>query len=271
MPTSGGYFPDMAAEPTDEAEIARRERQRQREDKRRALKAAWGIDTRESGASTARLMLITAEPFEDYGASPGEGGHLDREFPLSRERCVFIAVTDDMYSPDHPSVPLPGGRPARSPGVRHAGTTPPIFEDVTSPNGESGPPSSYRGGQANPGGVKRTKSLMQKIKTMVRTRSGSVEEGQHAPMPLVHPGRHGYGYPRVGAGAVFAGGQRSQSMSAGLGYARPVAPSSPGWGEREVVQEDDEDEREERFDDAPDDLVVGEKPRSRSAYDAGRR
>lgn len=60
-------------------------------------------------------------------------------------------------------------------------------------------------------------------------------------------------------------------MSAGLGYARPVAPSSPGWGEREVVQEDDEDEREERFDDAPDDLVVGEKPRSRSAYDAGRR
>ena len=47
MPTSGGYFPDMAAEPTDEAEIARRERQRQREEKRRALKAAWGIDNRE--------------------------------------------------------------------------------------------------------------------------------------------------------------------------------------------------------------------------------
>lgn len=53
MPTSGGYFPDMTAEPTDEAEIARRERQRQREEKRRALKAAWGIDNREHHSTLA--------------------------------------------------------------------------------------------------------------------------------------------------------------------------------------------------------------------------
>lgn len=46
MPTSGGYFPNMD-EPADEAELARRDRQRQREDKRRALKAAWGIDNRK--------------------------------------------------------------------------------------------------------------------------------------------------------------------------------------------------------------------------------
>jgi len=159
--------------------------------------------------------------------------------------------------------------------VRHAGTTPPIFEDVPSPNGEPGAPSSYRGGQAHAGGVKRTKSLMQKIKTMVRTRSGSIEESQHAPMPLVLPGRyHGTGYARTNAaagGGTFAGGQRSQSMSAGLGYARPVAPSSPGWGEREVVQEDDE-EGEERFEDAREDFAAAaERPRAQSVYATGRR
>lgn len=47
MPSAGGYFPDPG-EPMDEAALARRERQKQREEKRRALKAAWGIDTRES-------------------------------------------------------------------------------------------------------------------------------------------------------------------------------------------------------------------------------
>ena len=46
MPTSGGYFPEMK-EASDEAEVARRDRQRQREEKRRALKAAWGTDNRE--------------------------------------------------------------------------------------------------------------------------------------------------------------------------------------------------------------------------------
>ena len=45
MPASGGYFPDMDAM-EDEAAMARKERQRERESKRRALKAAWGIDTR---------------------------------------------------------------------------------------------------------------------------------------------------------------------------------------------------------------------------------
>jgi len=46
MPASGGYFPDVNQLP-DEAANARKERQKQREEKRKALKAAWGTDTRE--------------------------------------------------------------------------------------------------------------------------------------------------------------------------------------------------------------------------------
>lgn len=47
MPSSGGYFP-QAVDEDDEHERARKEREREREAKRRALKAAWGIDERES-------------------------------------------------------------------------------------------------------------------------------------------------------------------------------------------------------------------------------
>jgi hypothetical protein len=46
MPASGGYFPDVD-QLDDEVAMMRKERQRQREEKRRALKAAWGTDTRE--------------------------------------------------------------------------------------------------------------------------------------------------------------------------------------------------------------------------------
>lgn len=45
MPASGGYFPDPDAQ-VDEAAMQRKERQKEREAKRRALKAAWGIDDR---------------------------------------------------------------------------------------------------------------------------------------------------------------------------------------------------------------------------------
>lgn len=50
VPTEGAYFPDMN-EPTDEAEILRQERLREKEQKRLALKAAWGVDTRKSRAA----------------------------------------------------------------------------------------------------------------------------------------------------------------------------------------------------------------------------
>lgn len=45
MPDSGGYFPNPDQQ-LDEAAMARKERQNQREAKRRALKAAWGTDNR---------------------------------------------------------------------------------------------------------------------------------------------------------------------------------------------------------------------------------
>jgi hypothetical protein len=47
MPASGGYFPDVD-QLEDDVALMRKERQRQREEKRRALKAAWGTDTRVS-------------------------------------------------------------------------------------------------------------------------------------------------------------------------------------------------------------------------------
>nr|XP_019042366.1 hypothetical protein I302_08969 [Kwoniella bestiolae CBS 10118]OCF21296.1 hypothetical protein I302_08969 [Kwoniella bestiolae CBS 10118] len=117
MPAGGGYFPNITDEPHDEAAMARLERQREREAKRQALKAAWGIDT--------------PEPFEDFGGSPNDG------------------------------------TPARSPGIRFGmgATSPPIREEGISPIGEY-PPNNGRTTAAGPGGVKRTKSLMQKIKTM---------------------------------------------------------------------------------------------------------
>jgi hypothetical protein len=70
MPSSGGYFP-QAVDDDDEHERARKERERERESKRRALKAAWGIDERECRALSFSVLTLLAEPFEDFGASPG--------------------------------------------------------------------------------------------------------------------------------------------------------------------------------------------------------
>jgi len=55
MPSSGGYFPEDAAEDLDDESASRR---RAREDKRRALKAAWGIDTRTCETRKAPLFLL---------------------------------------------------------------------------------------------------------------------------------------------------------------------------------------------------------------------
>ncbi|WVO20786.1 uncharacterized protein IAS62_002086 [Cryptococcus decagattii] len=142
MPSDGGYFPNIGEEdPQDEVTLARIERQKERESKRKALKAAWGIDT--------------PEPFEDYGGTPNDGP---------------IEITDDIYTPESISAPLPSGRTMRSPGFRFGidPRTPPIKEDSTSPTRESPPPLRAVVTSTNvpPGGIKRTKSLMQKIKTM---------------------------------------------------------------------------------------------------------
>lgn len=175
VPKDGGYFPNIGEEdPQDEATLARIERQRERESKRKALKAAWGIDT--------------PEPFEDYGGTPNDGP---------------IDVTDDDYFPESVSAPLPIGRSIRSPGFRLGSDprTPSIKEDSMSPTLESPPPfrAVVTATNVPPGGIKRTKSLMQKIKTMVRHKP----ESEHT----LSSGSNG----RLGIG-----GGRSMSMSTGL-------------------------------------------------------
>lgn len=92
---------------------------------------------------------------------------------------MLYVVTDDTYTPESISAPLPSGRTMRSPGFRLGidPRTPPIKEDSTSPTLESPPPlrAVVTATNVPPGGIKRTKSLMQKIKTMVRHKPESEE------------------------------------------------------------------------------------------------
>ncbi|ORY27199.1 hypothetical protein BCR39DRAFT_560142 [Naematelia encephala] len=211
MPASGGYFPDPD-EGTDDASTARRDRQKQRDDKRRALKAAWGTDI--------------PEPFEDFGGSP-LGDEMD--------------LTDDMYSPESQTAQLPG-RPMRSPGLRMGlgARTPSIKEESSSPTGDFPPQTTYSRGVAQPlpgGGVKRTKSLMQKFKTMVRTRSGSVESQPAVPSV--------YGRSADRSHSISAGGQRP-AISPGIGR-----PEGQAVVEEELMDEMDDDNQ---FADAREDV-----------------
>lgn len=119
--------------------------------------------------------------------------------------------------------------PARSPGLRLGGLgarSPAIAEESTSPLGES---------KALPltgaGGVKRTKSLMQKIKTMVRTRSGSVDLEQDG----------GY-FAGMQSGEGGRGGRYSSGEG---GQARPVL--TPTWTRQEILEEAMESPIEEDY------------------------
>ncbi len=151
-----------------------------------------------------------------------------------------------MTSPESNTAPLPAGRPMRSPGLRLGlgPRTPPIKDEGSiSPISESVPTTARSGNVgAYPGGVKRTKSLMQKIRTMVRQRSGSVESAQ---VPKVRPG--------------LSEGQRSQSMTGSL--ARPNL--SPGWAEGEYVVEEEQlvdEEHDDQFADASEDVFGAARP-----------
>ncbi|RSH80338.1 uncharacterized protein EHS24_008914 [Apiotrichum porosum] len=195
VPTSGGgYFGGEA--PQEDEETAWR--RRQREEKQRALKAAWGIDT--------------PEPFEDFGFSP-------------REDTVDLADSNDypVGSVNNNNSNNNNNRAARSPGLRlgslGAPRSPPLPEDTAvSPTGDQpigGFGSGGVGGRPG-GGVKRTKSLMQKIKSMVRQKS---DEN----VPPVPP----------------ALGPRSQSMSAASDTLGRHPPVSPGWRNAPVLEEEE--------------------------------
>lgn len=149
-------------------------------------------------------------------------------------------------------------KPLRSPGLRLGGgggpRTPPIMEDqAASPGGyATGLGTSFENRQGLAGGVggggatgvKRNKSLMQKIKTMVRTRSGSIENVSGAAVPPVPPVPPVPALPPQSSGPESASsssasgtgrgalrtGHRSYSVSSGMtsgaaaGQRRPSAP-----------------------------------------------
>ncbi len=122
----------------------------------------------------------------------------------------------------------------RSPGLRLGlgpRTSPIKDEGTTSPISESMPPISRSAhAQPYPGGVKRTKSLMQKFESVQ--------------VAKVRPGLNA--------------GQRSQSMTGGL--ASPAV--SPGWAEGEYVVEEEEltEEPDDQFADAHEDVFGSARP-----------
>jgi hypothetical protein len=148
---------------------------------------------------------------------------------------IKSVVTEDSYNTEVVNAPV------RSPGLRLGGIGQrgsPIKEMSTSPISESGnypsfPPVARSGSNSQvpqQGGVKRTKSLMQKFKTMVRTRSGSVESGYTNQTPVVRAGV----------------GQRQPSYGAGQGY-----------GGEDVLQEEIDDRvggGEDQYEDAREDV-----------------
>ena len=246
MPASGGYFPDPN-EPIDEAAMQRKERQRERDAKRRALKAAWGTDNREYLVHCNISLTTAAEPFEDFGGSPGDGGSVDRvSVNTSPQSNSYLAsVSEEVVPPEANNAALVSARPMRSPGLRLGvgPRTPPIRDEgANSPPSEISQNSRSSNIPANTGGVQRTKSLMKKIRIMVRQRSGSVESGQ---LPKVRPS--------------LGVGQRSQSMTVGL--TRPA--TSPGWAENEYVVEEEhlaDELPDDQFENAPEDVFGSAMP-----------
>lgn len=146
--------------------------------------------------------MTPAEPFEDFGSSP-------RDETIDCAYYIYPALTAVDEHMDY-------NRGMRSPGLRLGGLG-------KSPAGP-GPDDTILAPADSPlarpgGGVKRTKSLMQKIKSMVR------QKPEENPMPESH-------------------GRRTMSMSEpNSGRARPGMPS-PGltspWGNAPVLEEERE-------------------------------
>ena len=192
-------------------------------------------------------LTSAAEPFEDFGGPATDDANADRvSVNTSPQSNSHLASVSEEIASSEANNALPSSRPMRSPNLRLGvgPRTPPIIGEGTySPTSENIPQNSRSGNvPANPGGVQRTKSLMKKIRIMVRQRSGSVESGQ---LPKVRP--------NLGVG------QRSQSMTVGL--TRPA--TSPGGAENEHVVDEEhlaDEFPNEQFENAPEDVFGSAMP-----------
>lgn len=161
--------------------------------------------------------------------SPGEES-FDSGFFSDAATMMLIKAVPAESPPDV-------DKPMRSPGLftSFGARNSPVKEDPNAINEDAPigrPMSAYRTTSNQGGtGVKRTKSLMQKIKTMVRQRAGSLESSD--PLPVIRPS--------------YGAGQRSQSVNHGLGSmggslnSRPmISPNAPPGAlleEEELVDE----------------------------------
>jgi len=140
MPNSGGYFAADVRGGANEELTERRQREKERELKRKAMQAAWGVDA--------------PEPYEEFGYS------------------TTTPTQEDTVELGDEALPLPAPsstRPLRSPGLRMARHSSYVAENDALPSSQDYFGTSPDGGEARSpggGGVKRTKSLMQKIKAM---------------------------------------------------------------------------------------------------------
>lgn len=167
VPTSGGFAPNSAGIPSaganglsPELDEERRMRERDKEQKRRALQAAWGTDE--------------PEPFEDFGGYAAR----DQDVELNEADLYgSTQATSPMKPANHRSpssrtggLTLAGlGRTVSRPQEPRTPTSPGTQEYFNRrPTGTDGSTSPTAGAGTNGGakGLKRTKSLMQRIRHM---------------------------------------------------------------------------------------------------------
>ncbi|KAJ9123125.1 hypothetical protein QFC22_001316 [Naganishia vaughanmartiniae] len=148
LPASGGYFPTHASGGAgveeDEWELDEgKRRQRERDQKHRALQAAWGIDE--------------PEPFEEFGYSPRHEEPDTYKGPMSPDSTTPFVHSVQPQPVRSPSFQLGLNSNQMSSGD-YVVTTPGF-------NGEATSPTSAQSGVAK-APLKRTRSLMQRLRAM---------------------------------------------------------------------------------------------------------
>ncbi|KAJ9107427.1 hypothetical protein QFC21_000878 [Naganishia friedmannii] len=148
LPASGGYFPTHtsggAGGGEDEWDLDEgKRRQRERDQKHRALQAAWGMDE--------------PEPFEEFGYSPRHEEPETYKGPMSPDSTTPFVLSAQPQPVRSPSFQLGLNSKEISSGD-YAVSTPGY-------NGEASSPTSAQTGAAK-APLKRTRSLMQKLRAM---------------------------------------------------------------------------------------------------------